>query len=191
MTMNPDTSPVLSPETKNQRLFFALWPPDELSRGLYRLAGNALRGGDGRRVAPENIHLTLAFLGSVEEPFRQCAEAAAASIRAPAFTLTLEQMGCFSRAGILWVGPGQVPEPLLQLVQALNTGLGGCGYQAEKRPYAAHLTLARKAHPCQQSHSIERHPWEINQFHLVQSHTHADGARYRILRSWSLNSPAA
>lgn len=176
------------PET--QRLFFALWPPAELSHELYRLAGNALRGGAGRRVLPENIHLTLAFLGSVNSSFRECTEQAAAAIRVGSFTLLLEQMGYWPKSSILWVGPNQTPQPLIQLVQDLNAGLAGCGYEAEKRPYAAHLTLARKARPRQTIRSIESRTWEINQFHLVQSHTHADGVRYEILRSWPLNSPA-
>ncbi len=187
--MTPVTTP--SSTTPTQRLFFALWPPDELSRELYRLAGNALRGGAGRRVVPENIHLTLAFLGSVDASFRECAERAASAICCESFTLILEQMGCWPKSGILWAGSAQTPGPLLHLVQSLNTGLAGCGFEAEKRPFAAHLTLARKAHPCQRSHSIERHSWEINQFHLVQSHTRVDGACYQILRSWPLNSPAA
>jgi 2'-5' RNA ligase len=89
------------------------------------------------------------------------------------------------------VGPNQTPPPLPQLVQELNAGLAGCGYEAEQRPYAAHLTLARQARPRQAIHPIEPRAWEINRFHLVQSHTHADGARYEILRSWPLNSPAA
>ena len=174
-----------------QRLFFALWPPIELSQELYRLAGNVLRDGSGRRVVPENIHLTLAFLGSVDASFRGCAELTASAVRVEPFTLALEQMGCWPKSGILWAGPGQTPEPLSGLVQALNTGLGACGHQAEKRPYAAHLTLARQARPCQRSQSIDCHSWEINQFHLVQSHTLADSARYQILRSWPLNSPVA
>ncbi len=176
------------PET--QRLFFALWPSIELSRELYQLAGDVLEGGAGQRVLPENIHLTLAFLGSVDASFRQCAEQAATAIRAVSFTLMLEQTGHWPKSGILWAGPRQTPPPLLQLVQELNAGLAGCGYAAEHRPYAAHLTLARKARPRQAIHPIEPRAWEINRFHLMQSHTHADGARYEILRSWPLNSPA-
>lgn len=174
-----------------QRLYFALWPPIELSHELHRLAGNVLRGGAGRRVMPENIHLTLAFLGSVDASFRECAERAATAIRAASFTLRLEQTGYWSRPGILWVGPDQTPPSLIQLVQALNAGLAGCGYEAERRPYAAHLTLARKARLHHTVPSMEPRAWEINRFHLVQSHTHADGAHYEILRSWPLSSPAA
>jgi 2'-5' RNA ligase len=174
--MNREDKSSSRPET--QRLFFALWPPAGLSRELYQLAGNALHGGAGRRVLPD-------------ASFRECAEQAAAAIRAEPFTLMLEQMGHWSKSGILWVGPNQTPPPLLHLAQELNARLAGCGYEAEQRPYAAHLTLARKARPRQDSHSIESRAWEINQFHLVQSHTHADGARYEILRSWPLNLPAA
>ena len=187
--MTPVTTP--SSTAPTQRLFFALWPPAELSRELYRLAGNVLRGDAGRRVMPEHIHLTLAFLGSVDASFRECAEQAAVAIRAESFMLMLEQMGYWPKSGILWVGPNQTPQPLLHLVQDLNAGLAGCGHEAEKRPYAAHLTLARKARPHGDIHSIESRAWEINRFHLVQSHTPADGARYEILRSWRLNSPAA
>ncbi|BAV34527.1 2'-5' RNA ligase [Sulfuricaulis limicola] len=187
--MTPVTTPL--PATPTQRLFFALWPPAELSRELHRLAGNALRGGAGRRVAPENIHLTLAFLGSVNASFRECAEQAATAIRATSFTLMLEQMGYWPKPGILWAGPNQTPSLLIQLVQELNAGLVACGYDAEKRPYAAHLTLARKTHLHNAVASMEPRAWEINRFHLVRSHTHAGGARYEILRSWPLNSPAA
>lgn len=173
--------------TSTQRLFFALWPPAELSHELYRLAGNALRD-DGRRVVPENVHLTLAFLGSVDAPFRKCSEQAAAAIRGESFTLRLEQLGCWPKPGILWVGPWETPAPLLDLVRQLNAALAGCGYEAETRPYAAHLTLARKVHAHHAQHTVEPRTWEIDRFHLVQSHTHADGARYEILRTWKLNS---
>ena len=187
--MAPVTTPLSA--TPTQRLFFALWPPAELSRELYQLAGEALREGAGRRVAPENIHLTLAFLGSVDALFRDCAEQGAAMVRAAPFTLKLEEMGYWPKSGILWVGPRQIPEPLLRLVRDMNVGLAGCGYEAENRPYAAHLTLARKARPRRDFHSIESRVWEITQFHLVQSHTHAEGVHYEILSSWPLNQRPA
>ena len=186
--MTPVTTP--SSTTPTPRLFFALWPPTELSRELYRLAGNALRDGSARRVVPENIHLTLAFLGSVDASFRECAERAASAIRSESFTLILEQMGCWPKSGILWAGSAQTPGPLLHLVQSLNAGLTGCGFEAEKRPYAAHLTLARKAHQIHGSQAIEPHSWEINRFCLVQSHARQEGAHYETLRSWELKPPA-
>jgi 2'-5' RNA ligase len=187
MTMNPDSSYTPVPETKNQRLFFALWPSLELSRELYGVAGHILEG-DGRLVPPENIHLTLAFLGSVNASFRQCAEQVAASIRIGSFTLTLEQIGCWPKPGIVWVGPRHTPEPLSRLVQELNAGLAACGYVPEERSYAAHLTVARKLRRCNKNLPIDPLMWEVRRFSLVQSHTHAEGARYEIVASWGLNS---
>jgi 2'-5' RNA ligase len=185
--MKPDNSPAPTPESKNQRLFFALWPPLELSRELYSVAGQVLEG-DGRRVPPENIHLTLAFLGAVKASFRQCAEQVAAAIRTGSFTLTLEQIGYWPTSGIVWAGPRQTPEPLSRLVQEFNTGLTACGYVPEERSYAAHLTLARKLRRCNKNLPIDPLIWEVRRFCLVQSHTRAEGARYEIVRSWELNS---
>jgi len=187
MTMNPDNSPAPPPETKSQRLFFALWPSLELSRELYNVAGRILEG-DGKRVPPENIHLTLAFLGSVKPSFRQCAEQVAAAIRTGSFTLTLEQIGCWPKSGILWAGPRHTPEPLSRLVRELNAGLAACGYVPEERSYAAHLTLARKLRRFNNNLLIDLLIWEVRRFCLVQSHTHAEGAHYEIVRSWELNS---
>jgi 2'-5' RNA ligase len=185
--MNPDSFPAPAPETKNQRLFFALWPPLELSRELYSVAGRVLEGG-GRRVPPENIHLTLTFLGSVQAPFLQCAEQVAAAIRTGSFMLTLEQIGCWPKSGILWAGPRETSESLSRLVRELNTGLVSCGFVPEERPYAAHLTLARKSRRFDKNLSIEPLVWDVRRFSLVQSVTHAEGAHYEIIRSWELNS---
>jgi 2'-5' RNA ligase len=187
MTMNPDNSPAPPPETKSQRLFFALWPPLEVSRALYSVAGRVLEG-EARRVPPESIHLTLAFLGSVKLSFRQCAEQVAAAIRTGSFTLTLEQIGCWPKSGILWAGPRHTPEPLLRLAQELSAGLATCGYAPEERSYAAHITLARKLRRFNKNLSIDPLVWDVRRFCLVQSHTHAEGVRYEIIRSWELNS---
>ena len=187
--MKPDASTEPSLDPKNQRLFFAFWPSPELSRELYRVAGQALEG-NGRRVPPENIHLTLAFLGSVSVSFRECAEQAASAVRAEPFTLMLERIGCWPRSGIFWAAPRHTPEPLVKLVEQMNIELSGCGYVPENRPYAAHLTLARRVRRSIKNPVIEVLPWEVRGFCLVQSHTHAAGARYEILRSWDFNPPA-
>ena len=96
--MIPVTFP--SPTSNTQRLFFALWPELEIATRLHDLAGKPMHGA-GRRVPPENIHLTLAFLGAVPASFRQCAERVATAIHGEPFTLVLEQLGCWSKSGIL------------------------------------------------------------------------------------------
>ncbi|HYA39417.1 MAG TPA: RNA 2',3'-cyclic phosphodiesterase [Candidatus Methylomirabilis sp.] len=184
--MNSTVSPL-----QTQRLFFALWPEPALGRELHALTEKTLRHGEGRRIAAENIHLTLAFLGSVDAPFRECAERAAASTRAKAFTLTLEQIDCWSKTGILWAGPKHVPEPLLFLVQELTARLATCGYEPDRRVYAAHLTLARKVRRCPPPVPLGPLVWEVHRFCMVQSHMDAQGAHYEILHAWELNRTAA
>jgi 2'-5' RNA ligase len=183
--------PVTPPEhLPTRRLFFALWPEVETGRRLYELAGPVMRAGAGRRLVPENIHLTLAFLGSVTEADRACYEQAAAAVSGHVFDLTLDHLGGFQRSGILWVGPGLIPEALTGLVHALQQGLRACGYVPEERPFRAHLTLARNLRHCPEEQPVAPVVWNVRRFSLVQSHTDATGARYEILRSWILKAEA-
>ena len=174
---------------ETQRLFFALWPPPKLSQELFTLGGEVLQGSAGRSVAAKNIHMTLAFLGSINVTSRECAEQVASNLHVNVFTLSLEQVGCWSKSGILWTGPKQAPETLGQLVRRLNSGLKSCGHEAEPRPYAAHLTLARDVRPCIPTQKIAAYRWKIDRFYLAQSHARREGVRYEILREWRLNKP--
>lgn len=171
---------------ERQRLFFALWPDAATRDALAAIARTALGHGAGRPVAAENLHLTLAFLGSVDADFRACAERAAERVSEQAFTLTLVHAGRWARAGVLWSAPEETPQALAGLAAALNGALRDCGFTPDARAFRAHVTLARKvrgrlgriAHP-----PVD---WHVDAFHLVASETHPNGARYRRVRSWPL-----
>ena len=176
-----------SPRPKTKRLFFALWPEEGLQQQLHELAGQALKANAGRCVVAENIHLTLAFLGSVTVPDQVRYEQVASRVQGKIFTLTLDELGCFRRSGILWVGPSQIPAELLVLVRDLNQALQACGFTPESRDYRAHLTLARNVRRCPDRASVVSPlSWEVRHFALVQSHTENNGSTYEILRRWEL-----
>jgi 2'-5' RNA ligase len=176
-----------SSRPKTRRLFFSLWPEEGLQQQLYELSGQTLRTNAGRRVVAENMHLTLAFLGSVTESEQARYEAAASGVRGSEFTLTFDQMGCFRRSGVLWIGPSQIPAGLLALVRDLNEALKSCGFTPESREYRAHLTLARNVQCCpERDIGLSPISWVVRQFALVQSHTGSHGATYEILRRWVL-----
>jgi len=176
-----------SPRPKTRRLFFALWPEEGLQQHLYELAGQTLTANAGRQVVVGNIHLTLAFLGSVMEPDQARYEAAASGVKGGTFMLTLDRLGYFRRRGILWVGPSQIPAELLALVGDLNQALQACGFTPESRAYRAHLTLARNVRCCpDRVHVLSPLSWEVRHFALVQSHIENRGATYEILRRWEL-----
>ena len=168
-----------------QRLFFALWPDDAVRTRLSQASENLL-GKRVKRVPAANLHLTLAFAGAVTTPVRQCLQAAAAEIRCPAFELSVDYIGYWSRPRIFWLGPAHTPAPLWSLAGSLQTVLGECGLQTETRPYQPHITLARKIQRVPDNTRIAPIGWSIRDFSLVESVTGPRAASYQILGSWEL-----
>jgi 2'-5' RNA ligase len=173
------------PETQRQRLFFALWPDASIREGIGAVRRNAL-GGVGRPIRPENLHLTLVFLGEVEPEGRMCAEAAAAAVRAPAFELRLDDLGWFRRSQIAWLGAAHLPRALEDLVNGLHDGLSHCGFPREERPFKAHVTLARKVRSAPSVVDFAPVPWLVQGFALVESIAQPQGVRYAPLAHWPL-----
>jgi RNA 2',3'-cyclic 3'-phosphodiesterase len=168
-----------------QRLFFALWPDVTLRERLHRL-GRKLIHKNGKLVAPENLHITLLFLGSLDEERAACVRAAADAVRLGACTLRLECLGHFRRPQVLWVGPAETPPALAQLVQGLGERVGACGVALEARPFRAHLTLARKV--AKPPPVLETDPLDfpVTEYTLVRSRTLPEGARYEVIARWPL-----
>lgn len=168
------------------RLFFALWPDGGTRDSLAAIAAG-LPAGCGRRVDRDALHLTLCFLGNVGEDVRDCLLRGAGAIRTRGFALTLDRLGWFRRARVVWLAPGQVPEELGLLVQEIDGVVAACGLDPDNnRPYQPHLTLSRKAVRPVKSPGIEPIHWNIRDFCLVQSVTHDTGPEYRVLQRWVL-----
>src|SRR6185369_6440954 len=100
-------------------------------------------------VEPENLHVTLLFLGEVDQ--RQiidvCRTVQACTAKQPAFSLSVETVGCFPnerRPRVVWVGVGEGAQELCTLHDALEGPLLELGcYRREVRKYAPHVTLGR------------------------------------------------
>lgn len=173
------------PAEPKQRLFFALWPTGEARETLAAVAQQHARR-NGRAVVPENLHITLAFVGGVTAAQRTCMEAAAAAVTAPAFTLSLDRLGFWPRPKILWAGASVMPPELLDLVKRLNVALVPCGYQPETRPFQVHVTLARKAHRPPELCEIPPIAWPADAVCLVESVSGEHGSEYRVIGRWPL-----
>jgi len=98
-------------------------------------------------VALEQLHLTLKFLGNTEEglvpEIVSVMRTACSGI--PPFTVRVRGTGAFpdfSRMSVVWVGL-QGAEPLARIADALETGLEPLGFSVERRPWKAHVTIAR------------------------------------------------
>jgi len=101
-----------------------------------------------RWTQPDNIHLTLKFLGDTPpqqvEPVKAALYAAAAGF-AP-FELAIGGLGCFPHIRsprVVWVGIQPLPRPLAGLQHALDLQLSRLGFTRETRAFAPHLTIGR------------------------------------------------
>ncbi|HFC54230.1 MAG TPA: RNA 2',3'-cyclic phosphodiesterase [Gammaproteobacteria bacterium] len=177
------------PRVEGQRLFFALWPDDELRLRLAELLESGeFRNAAGRAVAVENLHITLRYLGVISPAQQACAERVAAAIRAEGFSITLNRVGYWAGPRVAWLGAGEIPAPLQKLVAELESGLQGCGLPPETRPYRPHLTILRRARSDGLPRHIEPLPWQVEGFVLVRSVTVQGGVRYEVVRRWELGA---
>jgi 2'-5' RNA ligase len=123
------------------RLFVALQPPPELARALHARAAQILApcARELRFHAPEELHLTLVFLG--ESALRELPQLGAAPLE-----LELAGGGAFPdlrRPRVVWAGARELPGSagrLAELVRGLRASLG---LAPDPEPFRAHLTLAR------------------------------------------------
>lgn len=160
------------------RLFFALWPPPETARALWGWASAVRKQGGGRTTAEETIHLTLAFLGDAD-PVK--ATAAARQVRAKSFDLPIDASQYWRHNRIIWVGPQTAPLDLDVLVRQLHQSLRSASFFLEDRPFAAHITLIRKATPPDSLPALPRVAWPVREFVLVRSVPVQGETRFEVI----------
>ena len=103
-------------------------------------------------VAPENLHLTLKFLGELPANDLQPVFTAVQEVvtAAEPFVVDLESLGCFPNERfprVVWAGCGSGAEALVGLARRLEDACAALGYDREKRPFSPHLTLGRVRDP--------------------------------------------
>jgi len=161
------------------RLFFAAWPPARTATALRAWA----EGLEGRVVARENIHLTLAFLGEAD-PAK--AIAAARRVRGLRHELPIEEARFWKKNQIVWVGPSSMPPGLDSLVRSLRLELYRDQFILDRRPFAAHVTLLRKAREAGEMPPLPRVAWPVEEFLLVGSQISATGPTYEPVARFPL-----
>ena len=131
------------------RTFIALKLPPEIILLLHRVQQDLKRLNiRARWVRPENIHLTLKFLGDTltDAVDRIGAEMADTAGEFAPISLAVKGLGVFpgiKRPRVVWVGIGGDTQALFALQNRLEEKLGAFGFPGEKRAFKAHLTLGR------------------------------------------------
>jgi len=169
-----------------KRLFFALWP-DESTRQACAEVVNPLKHAGGKRVLPENLHVTLVFLGSVDEATEAVLISAANAIAVPKLTITFDRLDFWRKPRILCLTGRTEGGELKTLVAELNAVSQTLGIGIDKRPYTPHVTLIRKI---KDARPITFKPivWQSDSFCLIESRTLPEGVEYRVIREWKYNT---
>ena len=166
------------------RLFFAVWPDPECARELAALALRLGAESQGKAVPAGKIHLTLSFLGAVDEGARGKVIEAADEARGPKVDAVIDRLGSFRRARVAWAGMSRPPQPLLDLQAALEERLRGRGFELDTRPFTPHVTLARRTARPIAAASIAPIRWRADALTLVRSETGT--GRYVVEQRWGL-----
>jgi len=124
------------------RLFFALPVEPTLAATLAPLARDVAEQTGGRAVPQENLHATLAFLGSVAHAAVAPLKSMADALPRSSFGVSLDTLGSFRQARVAWIGAAQVPAALQQMHAALILVVGG---QAKQFP-RIRLDAERRLH---------------------------------------------
>ena len=184
------------------RLFVALEIPTEVRDSFaalikeLRAADSSFSKNRARWVRPENLHVTLKFIGHVDAGKVDGIHAALAEVHSGSpVELRFRGLGFFpngKRPKVLWVGIEASPN-LGPLASEIEARLGKLGILGETREFAPHLTLARFDPPgiseglstiVQENVAREFGAVRTGEFHLFESKTKPTGAEYTRLASF-------
>jgi 2'-5' RNA ligase len=171
-----------------QRVFYALWPGDKVRAELGAAARRMHRALHGRRTRDESLHLTLAFIGTVDIGDLERLRAPPPSLGAGPFNLTLDRWDCWPHNRIGWAGPSAIPLALERLAANLADWLHGLGFEIEKRRFAPHVTLVRDAQHAGMPGVPQPVHWRVEEFVLVRSQRLPRGSQYEIVARWPLEN---
>jgi RNA 2',3'-cyclic 3'-phosphodiesterase len=170
-----------------RRAFLAVVPPPEVLRRTELLADSVRQGDDGLRwTRVDQRHVTLQFLGRVDDVEALVASVGESVRRTQRFTVALGGAGAFPsarRASVLWLGVSRGPDELGALAGAIGAATAPLGFVPDDRPFRAHVTVARSTHTRDLRPVVEAlasaatgPSFTVDSVVLFDSETRADGA---------------
>lgn len=169
-----------------KRLFFALWPDPE-TRAQCAAVSAALKPA-GRPVQPDNLHVTLVFLGSVDAETETKLVETAEKIAFAKISVRFDSLDYWRRPRIICLSGKPEDSSVNLLVEQLNALAAALEIPTDDRPYQAHVTLIRKASKLP-SLIFEPIVWQSDSFCLVESCSTPEGVAYRVLKTWRISEP--
>jgi 2'-5' RNA ligase len=172
------------------RLFVGLELPPLIRE---RLLGQMGGIPGARWQTDDQLHLTLRFIGNVEEHLANDIDLALQGVDFTPFTLGLDGTGLFGtlkKPRLVWAGVSPTA-PLVALERKLEAALVRVGLPAETRKYSPHITLARLDRNANRidrfleaSGDLTSQHWPVDHFTLFRSHLGHNGAHYEVLERY-------
>jgi len=131
------------------RAFIAIELPSKIKAYLNNIQDKLkVSGADVRWVNPQNIHLTLKFLGEIEDKLEPQISRILedVSLNKYSFTVRLDSLGAFPKINsprIIWTGIKPENQVIYQIVEELENRMSVFGIPKEDKPFFAHLTIGR------------------------------------------------
>lgn len=175
------------------RVFAAMPLPTEIRMALAdRLSSIDM---PGKVVPPENWHVTLRFLGQVDEvTYERFLGLLSSADLGSTFKVGLGGLGAFPnarRATVMWVGVGQGSSDLVRLAGVCEDAAQGAGLSPEDRPFHPHLTLSRIRPPENLKSRLDGFEamdvsWRCETVVVYESRLGSGGTRYEPLENFAL-----
>jgi 2'-5' RNA ligase len=185
------------------RTFIAIEVPSEIKSALAALQTELRRvEADVSWTRPENIHLTLKFLGEVDKGrIREIEKACVDSVAEfQPFALSLKNTGAFPNSRqprALWAGLSGEIEKLLEMRRRLEEKLALIGFEREQKEFRPHLTIGRvksnrktrELIAIADLYLLPALSFDVNEIVVMKSELHPSGARYTRISVATLRKP--
>lgn len=163
------------------RCFFAAWPHVATRAALAVISADIARRVEHRCITrPDDLHLTLAFVGDLDNADAIALSQAANALRFKPFDWQLDRIGFFEAAGAVWAG-GEMVTPLLELAEKLRHVLDELKVSYDSRPLVPHVTLLRGVERFE-AELIRPLSWRIDSIALYRSSGSRSQSRYTKLQ---------
>jgi len=164
------------------RCFIAAWPDDATRRRLQHLIDTLTpRVPKARPMQPRNLHLTLAFIGTLDDAAAAQVASASGSLVQNAFEWSIDALGWFARARVVWAG-GSSNSQLDAAAARARAQLDELAIAYDSKPFVPHVTLFRDARRFDCSGPLTPPlAWRTATVSLYAAATDAGGPIYRKL----------
>jgi len=131
------------------RAFIAIELPEDIRKALAQLQDKLKScGADVKWVEPNNIHLTLKFLGEIDEAQLNKITSIMQNVSATVypFPATISAIGAFPRINsprVIWIGIDKGDNEIKTIAKLLENEIKNVGIPAEDKPFSSHITIAR------------------------------------------------